>query len=32
MQERRKRPRSRVFKSAKFVLGKSSLFDCVGAI
>ena len=29
MQERRKRPRLRVFKSAKLVLGKSSVFDCV---
>ena len=32
MQERRERPRSRVLKSAKFVLGKSSVFDCVVAI
>ena len=29
MQERRKRPRLRVLKSAKLVLGKSSVFDCV---
>ena len=29
MQERRERPRSRVLKSAKFVLSKSSVFDCV---
>jgi PilZ domain len=29
MQERRKRPRLRVLKSAKPVLGKSSVFDCV---
>jgi hypothetical protein len=29
MQERRKRPRSRVLKSAKLVLAKSSVFDCV---
>ena len=29
MQERRKRPRMRVLKSAKFILGKSSVFDCV---
>jgi PilZ domain len=29
MQERRMRPRLRVLKSAKFVIGKSSVFDCV---
>ena len=29
MQERRKRPRLRVLKSAKLVLRKSSVFDCV---
>ena len=29
MQERRKRPRMHVLKSAKFILGKSSVFDCV---
>jgi hypothetical protein len=29
MQERRNRPRLRVLKSAKFILGKSSVFDCV---
>ena len=29
MQERRKRPRMRVLKSAKFILGRSSVFDCV---
>jgi PilZ domain len=29
MPERRKCPRSRVFKSAKIVVGTSSVFDCV---
>jgi hypothetical protein len=29
MQERRKLPRMRVLKSAKIVLGKSSVLDCV---
>jgi hypothetical protein len=29
MQERRKRPRLRVLKSAKLVFAKSSTFDCV---
>lgn len=29
MQERRKRPRLRVLKSAKLILGKTSIFDCV---
>jgi len=29
MQERRKISRTRVFKGAKFVLGKSSVIDCV---
>jgi hypothetical protein len=29
MQERRRRPRMRVLKSAKLILGGSSVFDCV---
>jgi PilZ domain len=29
MQERRKRPRLRVLKSAKLVLGRSSVLDCI---
>jgi hypothetical protein len=29
MQERRKHPRLRVFKSAKLILGKSAVYDCV---